>query len=228
MPDQRHIVGVLLVAVCLAVLAFAAGAPVPGRLSAGYPGAGVIGPPSLGVGSARPALAVGGIRAEANPSSSAPISVSLDVNHPNAEVGSAVTFSLDISLVGCGIFYTSSIGLLTIAPGDGSQYQGYENFSPAQSVLTCGPPLQTSVVVDLQYAYAAPGTYSAAAQVNWSSSEAPLYTNSVTVHVSGSSLAFAIDGWFYSVIGFITGVLIVLAVLRWRSPARPPLPPRAA
>lgn len=228
MRGPRRGPGVLLVAVVLVVVVLAGSASTTGWWPETHSRS-VLGSYSPLLAKPNPpnATALGG---STESSTAAPISVSLSVNSPAAEVGGQVTFQLTISLVGCGsTFYLSSLGQLSIAFGDGFSYQEPGNTGGPGSALECVPPPSpndTSDVEDFQYAYSNPGTYSVSAQVNWSSG-APLHTNNVTVDVSGSPIAFAVDGWFYGVIGVTGGALLLVAIIRQKMPKPPSLPPGA-
>ncbi|HYB78905.1 MAG TPA: hypothetical protein VEG66_03980 [Thermoplasmata archaeon] len=226
---QGRKLGARIVAACLGVVlltvALLATGPTAGadtRLAADVPG------PS-GVGPARTLPGVPSFGLGVTPAS-APIAVSLSVSSANVEVGTQVTFQLNISLVGCTPFNLSSLGELTLTFGDGTSYQKYANNGGPGSALYCAPPPypdDTSDVEDVQYAYPNPGTYSVSAQLNWSSGP-PLLTNSVAVEVAGSPIAFAVDGWFYGVIGTAVGAILLVVVFRRKLPKPPSLPPGAA
>lgn len=221
--------GALIVVACVGILLPIVLVPAAGPLVGSGPRIGAETLAPSGAGWVRLSSAASGAARGAD-ASSAPIGVSLSESRIYVPVGSQVTFQLNISLVGCTVFYMSSLGELTIDLGDGTSLQQYGNTGGPGSALSCVPPPDpndTFDLVDFQYAYANSGTYTVSVQVNWTGG-APLQTNSVTVDVSGSPMDFVVNGWFYGVVGTVGGALLLVAVFRRRLPKPPSLPPGAA
>lgn len=221
--------GALIVAVCLGTLLSIILVPATVPLVGTGPHLGSGNTDPSGASAVRVFPAAFGLARGAD-APSAPIAVSLSESSTNVQVGSAVTFQLNISLVGCTVFYMSSLGELTIALGDGTALQQSGNTGGPGSALSCVPPPDpndTSDLVDFHYVYANSGTYTVSVQVNWTGGS-PLRTNSVTVDVSGSPMDFVVDGWFYGVVGTVGGALLLVAIFRRRLPKPPSLPPGAA
>jgi hypothetical protein len=155
--------------------------------------------------------------------SSAPASVSLSANYATVPAGVLVTFSVNVSPAGCVGNGSGelSVSQLQFTLGDGFSYDEHG------ATIACGPlygnpPLP---VFTLQYAYANPGTYSAVVVVDLNGT--PFPSNSLVLTVSESPVAFAVDGWFYGVIGTAAVAFVVCVVLRPRLPTPPSLPPGA-
>jgi len=146
-------------------------------------------------------------------------------------VGTQVTLQITILLVSCGTtFYLSELTVLTWSLGDGFSHQESVT-GGVGSALYCGPPVSgasNSTGYDLEYAYSNAGTYSAHAQLNWTGGP-PLLTNNVSVNATAPSpaLAFAVNAWFYGVVGTVAGALLVGVYVRGKLPKPPSLPPGA-